>query len=297
VLQPYAGVARAKFLALPVTLVAVGAAASAYDGAFDGLRSALALMGLVAAHVAVNVLNELSDHRTGIDGETRRTPFSGGSGTLQAGNLSTGQARVLAAMAGAVAAAIGGWFLVHVGWPLVPYLVLGCLAVLFYTDLLARTYLGEFFAGLGLGCLPVAATALVQDGSLGPAAVAASLPAFFMTFNLLLLNEFPDEDADRKGGRRSLVLLLGRTGAAGLYVAVALAVPIAIVAGVARGALHPLCLAACLPTLLLAPAFSWALRSPADPTPLPALGSNVGWNLATNLLLAITLVVASRLPA
>lgn len=294
-LRPYAGVARANFLALPVTLVAVGAAAAAFDGAFDWLRTTLALVGLLAAHVAVNVLNEVSDHRTGIDLETRRTPFTGGSGTLQSGDLSPFQARRLAAVALAVAAAVGLWFLARIGWPLVPFLVLGALAVLFYTDLLARTYLGEVFAGLGLGSLPVAATALVQNGELGSAALAASLPAFFMTFNLLLLNEFPDEEADRKGGRRSLVLLLGRPAAAKLYVLMALATPGVIVAGVALGALHPLCLVACLPTLLLAPAFRWALRSPEEPVPVPALGSNVLWNLVTNLFLAVTLTVASRI--
>lgn len=292
-LQPYAGVARASFLTLPATLVAVGAAASACDGAFDWLRSVLALVGLIAAHVAVNVLNEVSDHRTGIDFDTRRTPFSGGSGTLQSGALSPGRAKGFAAAAIAVAAAIGIWFLTRVGWSLVPYLVLGGLAILFYTDLLARTYLGEIFAGLGLGSLPVAATALVQNGTLGPTAVAASLPAFFMTFNLLLLNEFPDEEADRKGGRRSLVLLLGRAGAARLFVVIALAAPISLVAGVALGTLPPYCLAACLPTLLLVPAFGWALRSPTAPVPLPALGSNVAWNLATNLVLALALAFAA----
>ena len=32
-------------------------------------------------------------------------------------------------------------------------------------------------------------------------ALAAGVPAFLMTFNLLFLNEFPDEEADRAGGR------------------------------------------------------------------------------------------------
>ena len=289
----YAAVARAKFLALPVSLVAVGAAAGAYEGAFDGLRTALALVGLVAAHVAVNVLNELSDYRTGIDLATRRTPFSGGSGTLPAGELSPLRARWLATVALSLAAAIGLWFLSRIGWPLVPFLILGTLSVLGYTDLLARGYLGEIFAGLGLGALPVAATALVQDGRLGPAAIAASVPAFFMTLNLLFLNEFPDEEADRQGGRHSLLLLLGRSRSAKLYVLFALAAPLSILAGVLLGALPAVCLAACLPTLLLAPVFRWALAAAAEPVTIPALGSNVIWNLATNVLLAVTLAIAA----
>ena len=54
-----------------------------------------------------------------------------------------------------------------------------------------------------------------------------------MTFNLLLLNEFPDEKADRKGGRRHLVILLGRKGAAVVYAAAALATPLSILVGIA----------------------------------------------------------------
>ena len=90
-LAALAGVARAPFLLLPVTLVALGAAAAARDGAFSWSRSLVALLGLVALHVAVNAFNEASDFRSGIDLETRRTPFSGGSGTLPARTRSLGQ--------------------------------------------------------------------------------------------------------------------------------------------------------------------------------------------------------------
>jgi len=66
-LQPWLGVVRAPFLALPVTLVAAGAAAGAYEGAFGWGPSLLALVGLVALHAAVNAFNEASDMTTGID--------------------------------------------------------------------------------------------------------------------------------------------------------------------------------------------------------------------------------------
>jgi 1,4-dihydroxy-2-naphthoate octaprenyltransferase len=42
----------------------------------------LALIGLVALHAAVNAFNEASDMRSGIDLQTTRTPFSGGSGSM-----------------------------------------------------------------------------------------------------------------------------------------------------------------------------------------------------------------------
>ncbi|MFZ5787704.1 MAG: prenyltransferase, partial [Acidobacteriota bacterium] len=231
------GVIRAPFLALPVTLVAAGAAAGAWEGAFSWSRTVVALVGLLALHAAVNAFNEVSDLRTGIDLATRRTPFSGGSGTLPEGRMTSRAALAVAVGATIAGAAIGAWFLNRVGWRLLPVLVLGAAAVLLYTDVLARSGMGECFAGLGLGGLPVWGSALVQGGDPGAASLAVSVPATFMTFNLLLLNEFPDEEADRSGGRRNLVLLLGRRAAAGAYAAAALATPASIAVAVVLGAL------------------------------------------------------------
>ena len=288
----FAGVARVPFLLLPITLVASGAAAAAYDGHFSWSRSVVALVGLVALHVAVNVLNEWSDMRTGIDLHTQRTPFSGGSGMLPAGAISSGATLAFGLAAAAVGLAAGVWFLIQVGWVLLPIMIVGAVCVLAYTDVLARVGVGEIAAGLGMGGLPVIGTALVQDGTLGPTAVAAAVPATLMTFNLLLLNEFPDEEADRAGGRRSLVILLGRRGAAYTYAAAALLTPTAIVAAVVVGVLPQYSLAAVLPSALLKEPLRWAFTDPASPVSIPALGANVGWNLATNVFLAASLALA-----
>jgi 1,4-dihydroxy-2-naphthoate octaprenyltransferase len=293
-LEGLAGVARAPFLLLPVTLVAVGAGAGAYGGAYDAGRTLIALIGLIGAHVAVNTLNEISDFRTGIDLHTRRTPFTGGSGALPDGRATLPAAWAVAAVGALAACAAGLWLLRLVGWPLVPILVAGAVAVLGYSTVLARVWLGELAAGLGLGALPVLGTALVQGGELGPAALAASVPAFFMTFNLLFLNEFPDQEADREGGRRNLVLLLGQRRAAHLYAVMALAAPAAIGVAVVSRILPPLCLWAALPSLVLVRPLRWALASPASPVPLPTLAANVVWNLATNAVLGATLFVAGR---
>jgi 1,4-dihydroxy-2-naphthoate octaprenyltransferase len=294
-LKAYAAVARAPFLLLPPTLVASGAAAAAWDGSFSWSRTVLALVGLVSLHMAVNIFNEWSDMRSGIDLATERTPFSGGSGTLPAGGMRPRTALVFGLVCAGVGLAIGVWFLLEVGWVLLPIIVAGAISVLAYTDVLARIGVGEMMAGFGLGAGPVLGAALVQGGGWSTAAVAASVPAFFMTFNLLLLNEFPDEDADREGGRRNLVILLGRRPAAWIYAAAGLATPLAIVIAVLLRILPPLSLAAVLPSLLLVKPLRWVLRGPELPVPIPALGANVAWNLATNTLMALTLVIALQL--
>lgn len=292
-LAPWLGVARAPFLALPVTLVAAGAAAASWEGSFGWKETLLALLGLVLLHAAVNALNEASDMERGIDLETTRTPFSGGSGTLPAGLLSVGATRVFAYGCALVGGLVGGWFALRLGLPFVALMAFGAAAVLFYSDVFARTGLGEIFAGLGLGALPVWGAAWVQGAAPGRAALWAGVPAFFMTFDLLLLNEFPDEAADRRGGRRNLVLLLGRRGAALAYALAAIAVPVSLVAAVALGALPKQALVAALPSAVLQKPLAWAFSRPEEDPPLPAMGANVVWNLATNAVLALALVVAT----
>jgi 1,4-dihydroxy-2-naphthoate polyprenyltransferase len=294
-LAPWLGVARAPFLALPLTLVAAGAAAAAHEGHFGWKETLLAAFALVLLHAAVNALNEASDMTTGIDLQTRRTPFSGGSGTLPAGLLSVQATRLFAWACALTGGLVGAWFALGLGWSFVLLMAVGAAAVLFYSSVFARSGTGEIFAGLGLGALPVWGAAWVQGAPPGPAALWAGAPAFFMTFDLLLLNEFPDEQADRAGGRRNLVLLFGRRTAAIVYATAALLTPLSIVAAVVLGALPWLALAATLPSLLLAKPLAWCFGDTSLPVPLPALGANVAWNLATNTVLAAALAVAVAL--
>jgi 1,4-dihydroxy-2-naphthoate octaprenyltransferase len=190
---------------------------------------------------------------------------------------------------------VGLWFTWVVGWGFLPFLLVGAFFITGYTDALARIGIGEVAAGLGLGGMAVSGTAFVQAGNMGSLAVWASVPAFLMTFNLLLLNEFPDEEADREGGRKNLVLLLGRPGAARVYAMAALLTPIWIVAGVLLNILPAWALLGALPSLFLVPPLRWAFGGPEEPVPLPAMGANVNWNLATNTLLGIGLFLAAFL--
>ena len=292
-LKTYAALARAPFLLLPVTLVICGAGAAAYEGNAYWIPTLLALVGLVAVHIAVNALNEWSDMRRGIDLKTVRTPFSGGSGTLPAGKAPVEAALKLGIVSAAVGLVIGLWFLSRIGPAFLPFLLFGAVFVLGYTDALARVGVGELAAGLGLGGLAVAGVAIVQEGLLGEVAITASIPAFLMTFNLLLLNEFPDEAADREGGRRNLVLLLGRRAAALVYALAALLVPVWIVGNVVTGIFPMWALAGALPSILLVKPLQWVFGDTSADVPIPALGANVVWNLATNTLLGVGLLVAA----
>lgn len=297
-LASIAGVARVPFLALPVTLGVAGVGATvAATGTVAPIRAVVATIGLVAAHVAVNALNEARDHETGVDEHTDRTPFSGGSGTLQAGELTPRAARAVGYAALALAGGVGVWSVWLVGWTLLPVIALGAVTILAYTPVFTKYGLGETAAGAGLGALPVIGIGLVQTGSLSAELLAVAVPPFFLTFNLLLLNEFPDVEADRVGDRRNLVHRLGTDRAGQLYVIAGVAAALSVVAAVAVGVLPLAAMVALVPFALFARSGRWALAEPATGTDVPneVLEANVGWILMTNFVLGVAVAATSLL--
>lgn len=297
-LASIAGVARVPFLALPVALGVAGVGATvAATGAVDPVRAVVATVGLVAAHVAVNALNEARDYETGVDEHTDPTPFSGGSGTLPSGELTPRGARGVGYAALALAGVVGVWSVWLVGWVLVPVIALGAVTILAYTPVFTKYGLGEIAAGAGLGSLPVVGIGLVQTGSMSVELLAISVPSFFLTFNLLLLNEFPDVEADRVGGRRNLVHRLGTDRAGQLYVLAGLGAALSVVVAVTASVLPATALVALVPFALFARSGRWALSDPSTGTDVPVdtLEANVGWILATNVFLGVAVMVPSLL--
>ncbi len=290
-LRPLIGISRPSFLLLPITLVAVGASVAASAGTVDLFRTAVALIGLLSLHISVNALNEAADYESGIDRQTNPTPFSGGSKTLPQTQLTPQTAYRFGYLTAGIGAVIGVWFLWVVGLVLLPVIVIGAITVLFYTDYLTKYSLGEVAAGAGLGGLPVIGTALVQNGQLSIAAIAASVPAFFLTFDLLLLNEFPDFDPDRAGGRANLLHRLGRPTAGRLYVLATLLVPISIALSVAGGLFPLWTLLGVVPVVVAIRPIQWTLTSPTERPPVAVLRNNVLFILSTNTLLAVGFLV------
>jgi 1,4-dihydroxy-2-naphthoate octaprenyltransferase len=172
---------------------------------------------VVLTHISVNLFNELSDYRTGIDRHTFRTPFSGGSGMMQAGKTSPGAVAFAAYSSMAVSAAIGLYFFALRGWLILVFMIFGAVAIRFYTPVLARWLLGELFSGLTLGSFVVMGTYYALSGRLGIDIILLSIPPGILTSMLLFLNEFPDAEADRKGGRYHLVIHLGKKKSSTLY--------------------------------------------------------------------------------
>jgi 1,4-dihydroxy-2-naphthoate octaprenyltransferase len=298
-LKALLGPARAPFLTLPpvVTLLGLGTAMWRTGGQVHYWYFLLALIGGLAAHISVNALNEYNDYKTGLDELTRRTPFSGGSGTLQARPDLAKKALGLGILSALIVLLIGAFFLWVWGWGIVPLGILGLLVVIAYTPLLTHVPFACLIApGLGFGILMVMGTDFVLTGSYSWAAFWASLIPFFLVNNLLLLNQFPDVEADKQVGRRHYPMVIGRQKSALLYgVQLALAY-LALIAGVALGYLPWPALLGLLTIIIAVPTYR-GVRAHADDMEhlIPFMGKNVLINLATPLLMTIGLVIATFL--
>lgn len=284
---------RPQFLLLSVVLAFLGTSIARYDGAFHLGYAVLAFVGLLLAHIGVNTLNDYFDYRSGVDLETNRTPFSGGSGILPAAMLKPRQVFWLGFGSFLLAIPIGLYFVLTLsgGWRLLPLLLVGAVCILFYTPVILKTRWPEWSPGVGLGSLPVLGAYFVQTTAYLPAIVAC-IPSGILVHNLLLLNEFPDAEADKKGGRKTLTITIGKAKAGIVYSALTIIVYLWIIGGVIVGQMPAFSLLALLTVPFAIKAIRGALKPQEMDKLMPALPSNVMVVLLTQLLLGIGYILA-----
>ncbi|HMD90764.1 MAG TPA: prenyltransferase [Anaerolineaceae bacterium] len=194
------GPMRVPFLILAPACVFLGYASAVWTNSrtVNWLNVMLVVIGAISAHISVNALNEYFDFKSGLDFKTNRTPFSGGSGTLPAAPEKSGYALATGLVSLAVTALIGLYFVLTRGLGLAPVGLLGLVIILAYTPRFNRSPLLCLIApGIGFGTCMILGTVYVLDGRYNWTAFFASLVPFFLVSNLLLLNQFPDVEADR----------------------------------------------------------------------------------------------------
>jgi 1,4-dihydroxy-2-naphthoate octaprenyltransferase len=275
-----------------VVLAFLGTCIAWYNGAFHLGHAILAFIGLLLCHISVNVLNDYYDYKSGIDLKTRRTPFSGGSGFLPAASLKPEHVFRFGLACFLLAVPIGIYFVLVSGWFLLPLLVVGAICILLYTPLLTKLDWPEWSPWVGLGALPVLGTYFVQTGEYTLPAVVAAIPSGILVHNLLFLNEFPDTEADKTAGRKTLPITLGKTKASIVYSALTGLVYLWIIAWVAAGLMPVFCLIALATLPFAVRAIRGALRYQDESKLMPAMANNVLVVLLTQLLLGIGYLLA-----
>ena len=284
---------RPQFLLLSVALAFLGTCLAWYDGYFHLGHALLAFFGLLLAHISVNTLNDYFDYKSGIDLKTKRTPFSGGSGILASGLLTPGQVFWLGMTSFLLTIPVGIYFLIVSGWLLLPLLLVAAVCILLYTPLILKQGWPEWSPGVGLGVLPVLGTYFVQTSAYTWPALMASIPSGILVHNLLLLNEFPDIEADRTADRKTLPITMGGDKASIVYSVLTLIVYLWIIVGAFTRLMPAFTLIALLTLPFAVRAIRGARQYREMPRLVPAMANNVLVVLLTQLLLGIGYILST----
>ena len=208
--------ARPRTLPAAVAPVLVGTALARTEGEFSWLRFVCALIASVFVQVGTNLANDYSDARRGADTEDRLGPVRVTAGGL----LPPRRVLIGTWVAFAIAFASGVYLTVVAGWQLLLVAVASIAAGALYTGG-PRPYgyegLGELFVFLFFGVVAVAGSYYVQTEELEWEAFALSVPVGLLAAAILVVNNVRDVDTDRRAGKRTLAVRLGRPRARRLY--------------------------------------------------------------------------------
>ncbi|MGI8573054.1 MAG: 1,4-dihydroxy-2-naphthoate polyprenyltransferase [Solirubrobacteraceae bacterium] len=201
--------ARVRTLPAAIAPVLVGTALAGFVGVFHPLRFLAALIGALFIQVGTNLSNDYSDARRGADSEDRLGPVRVTAGGLVPPGrvlVATYVSFGVAVLAGVYLVAVAGWQLLLVGGASI-------LAGVLYTGG-PRPYgyegLGEVFVFLFFGIVAVAGSYFVQVRHLSWEAFTLAVPVGLLAAAILVVNNIRDIETDRRAGKRTLAVRLGR---------------------------------------------------------------------------------------
>lgn len=287
---------RPNFLLLTPLVFSVGLAQAYIEGNFNVLHALLGLVGVVLAHLSINVINDYFDYKSGLDLKTKRTPFSGGSGILPEGLLDAKSVYRFAVGCFLLGGVIGIYFSLTLGWALLPLIAVAAISIYFYTTHLSRWFIGELVTGLNFGPLMVLGGYFIQTGRYGTTALASGIIPGILVGTLLFLNEFPDLEADREAGRRNVVIRLGLAKSSKIYVLLIASTYLWILVGILTGLIPATALVTFVTLPLAFKAAGGVLRDYDNLELLiPSMGANVMLVLSMTGLTTLGLLLSTLL--
>ena len=226
---------RIRFLLASVIAVSNGLAIAYWKNTtIDPLYASLTYVGVIFLHASVDLLNDYWDHKRGIDTATTRTKFSGGTGVLPE-NLLTPRAVYLAGIIFLIlGASIGVYFVAIRGIAIALILGFAVVAIYFYSTSIVNAGLAELFVAIK-GAMIVLGTFYIQYAVIEPAALYVGAIVGILSATVLFVNSFPDYEADRSKGRRTLAIILGKKTASTVFPIFIIVTYAMIVAGIFFG--------------------------------------------------------------
>jgi 1,4-dihydroxy-2-naphthoate polyprenyltransferase len=210
--------ARVRTLPAAIAPVLVGTALAGYLHVFHPLRFIAALIGAMFIQIGTNLSNDYSDARRGADTEDRLGPVRVTAGGL----VPPRQVLIATYITFGVAVLAGVYLVVVAGWQLLVVGAASILAGVLYTGG-PKPYgyegLGEVFVFLFFGIVAVAGSFFVQTKHLDWEAFALAVPVGLIAAGLLVVNNVRDIETDRRAGKRTLAVRIGRARTRRLFAA------------------------------------------------------------------------------
>ncbi len=184
----------------------------------------LVVIGVTVHHMGLNMIDDVFDylHRVDRVPDEEKNPYTGGSGVLTGGLLSTGQVLSAAVLCYLLGITITLYLTVMIGWPILVFAAIGIFSSVFYTVPPVRygyRGFGELSLLINFGPVICLGAFYVQTGSIDWEPFVVSLVPGFLMWSMIVINEIPDYEEDRQAGKMNLVARLGRKPGMLLYVA------------------------------------------------------------------------------
>lgn len=287
--------ARPPFLLLTPVIIGLAFAVAHLQGHDlpDRFLVIMVMISALSAALASNWLNEHFDAQSGLDQQTQKTPFSGGSKAL----IETPQHHELVKWAGLLAVSVSVWsglyLAVEIGWALLVLGVIGIVLVIGYTPVINRfPWLCLLAPGLGYGLVMYLGSYWVFSGLALDAGIWVLPIPLLLVSALLLLNQFPDAEVDLKVGRNHWVIAFGKSQSIKMFLRLHFLATIWLIGLVVMQVLPLVALLGLLASL--GSVILWYRFRQVDPEriPLPLMGINVAVVLAMPVLISIGVLIS-----
>jgi len=210
-------VIRVRFLLASVIAVMTGLALNwSLNGSIGYFDALLTFAGVMALHASVDLLNDYWDFKRGIDTKTTRTKMSGGTGVLPEGLLKPSSVYRAGIIFLVIGSLIGGYFVITYGILIAIILGFAIVSIYFYSTKIVDSGLGEFFVAVK-GSMIVIGTFYIQSGQVNIESILSGIIIGTLSSLVLFIASFPDHDADKSKGRKTLVIAVGKNNARKLF--------------------------------------------------------------------------------
>ena len=208
---------RIKFLLASIIAITNGILYSYLTyNIFNIIDALLTYVGVIFLHASVDIFNDYWDYKRGIDTTTNRTKFSGGTGVLPEKKLDPRIVYKAGFVCMIIGLTIGGYFIFQSGLLIAIILGITTLSIYFYSTTIVNIGLGETLVAVK-GTMIVIGTSFVQSGIVDLPIVYLGIIIGILSSIVLYIASFPDFDADKEKGRKTLVILIGKNKSAQIF--------------------------------------------------------------------------------